>query len=70
MLVKATKYKNDRNMEIEYLSNFFTTSEKTAKMWKQLLEYVHPEEEKALDKYSESEKNMGLEQDRTLELLL
>jgi hypothetical protein len=61
MLIEPTKYRDDPKMK-EFLSEFFTTGEGPTKMWGQLLEYIHPEGRKALEKYDESEKNADLGQ--------
>ncbi|MBO8174594.1 MAG: hypothetical protein H0Z18_04985 [Thermococcus sp.] len=39
-----------------FLNEFFSTSEKTAKIWRQLIEYIHPEGDKALEKYRDFER--------------
>ncbi|WP_457751783.1 hypothetical protein [Thermococcus sp.] len=56
MIVLATKHKGDRMWERGYLQGFFRANEKTAKMWRQLIEYIHPEGEKALEKYEDIER--------------
>ena len=56
MIVLATKHKGKGMWERGYLSGFFEMSEKTAKMWRQLVEYIHPEGAKALEKYRDIER--------------
>ena len=56
MIVLATKHKGDNMWERGYLQGFFSANEKTAKMWRQLIEYIHPEGEKALEKYEDFER--------------
>ena len=58
MIVLATKHKGNDMMERGYLKGFFSNNDKTAKMWRQLIEYVHPEGEKALEKYEELERDL------------
>ncbi|WP_457753484.1 hypothetical protein, partial [Thermococcus sp.] len=61
MIVLATKHKGDNMWERGYLQGFFSANEKTAKMWRQLIEYTHPEGEKALEKYRDFERVFGAE---------
>ncbi|WP_148221055.1 hypothetical protein [Thermococcus barophilus] len=56
MIVLATKHKGNRMWERGYLQGFFSANERTAKMWRQLIEYIHPEGEKALEKYEDLER--------------
>lgn len=49
MIVYATRHRGDDMLERGFLNKFFSANEKTAKMWRQLIEYIHPEGEKALE---------------------
>ncbi|ALM75260.1 hypothetical protein [Thermococcus barophilus] len=58
MIVLATKHKGDDMLERGYLNGFFNNNEKTAKMWRQLIEYIHPEGKDALEKYKKLERDL------------
>ncbi|AFL94283.1 hypothetical protein CL1_0068 [Thermococcus cleftensis] len=58
MIVLATKHRGNDMLERGYLNGFFNNNEKTAKMWRQLIEYIHPEGEKALEKYEKLEREI------------
>ncbi|GAB6135394.1 hypothetical protein [Thermococcus prieurii] len=56
MIVYATRHKGNAKWERGFLNKFFSANEKTAKMWRQLIEYIHPEGGKALEKYRDFER--------------